>query len=132
MPEAGAIAAAVIVRAGRVLLARRRVAEGGLSWQFPAGKVEPGETVQEAAVREAREEAAVISAASYVLGERVHPVTGRRVFYVACDLISGTARVAAGDEIVEVAWCDIAEVRSYVPSGFFAPVQAYLDAVLRS
>jgi 8-oxo-dGTP diphosphatase len=71
-------------------------------------------------------------AASHVLGDRVHPATGRRMIYVACDPISGTARVADEDEIAEVAWCDIGEVRGYVPSGFFAPVQAYLDAVLRS
>jgi 8-oxo-dGTP diphosphatase len=73
-----------------------------------------------------------MSAASHVLGERVHPVTGRRMVYVACDLVGGTARVAAEDEIAEVAWCDSGEVRGYVPAGFFAPVQAYLDAVLGS
>jgi 8-oxo-dGTP diphosphatase len=39
-----AIAAAVIVSNGRVLLVRRRVQEGRLSWQFPAGKVELGES----------------------------------------------------------------------------------------
>jgi 8-oxo-dGTP diphosphatase len=52
-----------------------------------------------------------MSAASHVLGDRVHPVTGRRVIYVACDLISGTPRVADEDEIAEVAWCDIGQVR---------------------
>ncbi|HEY8982450.1 MAG TPA: NUDIX domain-containing protein, partial [Streptomyces sp.] len=41
------IAAAVIVRGGRVLLVRRRVAEGELVWQFPAGKVEVGEREEE-------------------------------------------------------------------------------------
>ena len=41
-----------------------------------------------------------------LLGGRVHPVMGRRVIYVACDLISGTARVADEDEIADVAWCD--------------------------
>ncbi|GIF01786.1 NUDIX hydrolase [Paractinoplanes rishiriensis] len=46
------IAAAVIVDDGRVLLVRRRVYEGRLSWQFPAGKVEPGESPDAAAVRE--------------------------------------------------------------------------------
>jgi 8-oxo-dGTP diphosphatase len=86
-----------------VLLVRRRVAEGSLSWQFLAGKVERGETAAEAAVREAREEAAVMSAANHVLGERVHPVTGRRVVYVAGDLISGTPGVAGEKEIAEVA-----------------------------
>lgn len=38
------VAAAVIVHEGRVLMVRRRVSEGSLSWQFPARKVEPGET----------------------------------------------------------------------------------------
>ena len=47
------IAAAVIVSKGTVLLIRRRTAEGQLSWQFPAGMVEPGETPADAAVREA-------------------------------------------------------------------------------
>lgn len=36
-----AIAAAVVVHEGRVLMVRRRVSEGRLSWQFPAGEVEP-------------------------------------------------------------------------------------------
>ncbi|MFD5886439.1 NUDIX hydrolase [Streptomyces sp. NPDC060334] len=39
-----AVAAAVIVVDQRVLLVRRRVAEGALAWQFPAGKIEPEET----------------------------------------------------------------------------------------
>ena len=54
--ERPAIAAAIAVKEGRVLMVRRRVAEGELSWQFPAGEVEPGETGEQAAVREAAEE----------------------------------------------------------------------------
>lgn len=34
------IAVAIVVQ-GRVLVVRRRVAEGQLSWQFPAGQIEP-------------------------------------------------------------------------------------------
>jgi hypothetical protein len=45
-----AIAAAIIVSNGHVLLVRRRLTEGSLSWQFPAGEVEPGETAEQAAV----------------------------------------------------------------------------------
>lgn len=51
-----AIAAAVVVHEGRVLMVRRRISEGRLSWQFPAGAVEPGEAREEAAVRETLEE----------------------------------------------------------------------------
>jgi 8-oxo-dGTP pyrophosphatase MutT (NUDIX family) len=50
------VAAAVIVQNRRVLLVRRRVAESSLSWQFPAGKIRPGESAEDAAVRETLEE----------------------------------------------------------------------------
>ncbi|MDY6840571.1 MAG: Nudix family hydrolase [Pseudomonadota bacterium] len=51
------VAVAVIVREGRVLIARRpmHVHLGGLL-EFPGGKVEPGESVQAALVREIAEE----------------------------------------------------------------------------
>lgn len=51
------VAVAAIFRDGRVLIARRpeHVHQGGLL-EFPGGKVEPGETVQQALVREINEE----------------------------------------------------------------------------
>ncbi|WP_411103434.1 NUDIX hydrolase [Streptomyces sp. cmx-4-9] len=101
-----AVAAAVVVHEGQVLLVRRRVAEGRLSWQFPAGKVEAGETGQ------------------------VHPVTGRLMSYTACAVVGGTAHVADADEIAEVAWATLAEIPRYVPYGIFEPVQQHLDAVI--
>jgi 8-oxo-dGTP diphosphatase len=56
--EEQAIAAAIIARGGSVLLVKRRASEGKLSWQFPAGAIEEGESPEDAAVREAREETA--------------------------------------------------------------------------
>ena len=52
------IAAALVWRGRRLFIARRpdEGLLGGL-WEFPGGKVEPGETPSEAAVREVREEA---------------------------------------------------------------------------
>lgn len=128
--EQPAIAAAIIVANGRVLLARRRVAEGELSWQFPAGAVEPGESPQEAAVREAYEETGLNVEAVRRLGERVHPATGRTMVYVACNVVAGTAQVGDADELVEVAWADRAGLTGYVPYPFYGPVQEYFDATL--
>jgi 8-oxo-dGTP pyrophosphatase MutT (NUDIX family) len=54
-----AIAAAVVVSRGRLRSVRRRIGEGALSWQLPAGKVEPGEMPDVAAVGETAEEAGV-------------------------------------------------------------------------
>lgn len=129
MSEQG-IAAAVIVHEGRVLMIRRRVAEGDLSWQFPAGGIEVGESAEVAAVREAAEETGLIVEAIKVLGERVHPKTGRHMSYVACSLVSGTARVADADELAEVSWTVRGDLVALVPYGLFEPVQQYLDGEL--
>ncbi|MGW7001373.1 NUDIX hydrolase [Streptomyces sp. NPDC054933] len=125
------IAAAVVVLDGRVLLVRRAVAEGDLSWQFPAGKFEPGESAERAAVREALEETGLTVEALRVLGERVHPDTGRRIAYVACRVVSGTARPASLREVAEVAWADRVRLAELIPGGVYGPVAAYLDGVLR-
>jgi 8-oxo-dGTP diphosphatase len=124
------IAAAVITHDGKLLLVKRRVKEGTLSWQFPAGAIEEGESASQAAVREAKEETGLVVTDSKVLGERVHPATGRTMIYVACDLIEGDARVVDDEELSEFAWLSRSQLAEYVPYGFFEPVQEYLDAVL--
>ncbi|MFE4797659.1 NUDIX hydrolase [Streptomyces sp. NPDC056708] len=126
------VAAALIVQEGRVLMVRRRVSEGQLSWQFPAGKVEPGEAREDAAVRETREETGLHVVAVKLLGERVHPMTGRLMSYTACEVVGGTAHVAATEEVAELAWVAHGQMPQYVPYGLFEPVQEHLDAVLLS
>ena len=120
------VAAAIIAHGGRVLLVRRRVAEGPLWWQFPAGKVEPGETPTAAAVRETREEVGLIVEAGHVLGSRIHPVTGREMVYVACTMTAGVARVESPDEIDALQWCPTDIIESYLRAGIYPPVLAYV------
>ena len=126
----GAIAAAVIVRDGTVLLIRRRQKEGTLLWALPSGGVEPGETAEQAAVRETREEVGLTVLAQSVLGERIHPATGRRMIYVACAPDEGEAHVVDTDEIDELAWVKKSQLDEYVPHGFYEAVQDYLTAEL--
>ncbi|MCQ0022828.1 NUDIX hydrolase [Streptomyces somaliensis DSM 40738] len=128
--ERPGIAAAIVVNEGRVLMVRRRVSEGQLSWQFPAGEVEPDETREDAAVRETREETGLTVAAVKLLGERVHPKTGRLMSYTACEVLDGTAHVADMEELAELAWVAHGEIPQYVPYGLFEPVQDYLDEAL--
>jgi 8-oxo-dGTP pyrophosphatase MutT (NUDIX family) len=76
--------AVVIVRMGhRVLLVEE---QGEKGWYFPAGKVESGETVEGAAIRETKEEAGIPIVLEGIL--RVEHGVGQggvrcRVFYVA-------------------------------------------------
>ena len=128
--EKPGISAAIIVASGRVLMVRRRISEGELMWQFPAGGIEPGEGAEDAAVRETLEETGLTVKAIRLLGERVHPKTGRAMSYTACEIVDGEARVADDDELDAVAWVAHSEIAEHVPYGLFGPVQEYLDEVL--
>ena len=51
------VVAAVIEHGGRILIGqRRRDAQHSLKWEFPGGKVEPGELPEAAVIRELEEE----------------------------------------------------------------------------
>lgn len=53
------VVAALIVRDGRVLATERGYGEWRGWWEFPGGKIEPGESPRAALIREIREELAV-------------------------------------------------------------------------
>ena len=125
-----AISAAIIVNGGKVLMVRRRVSEGELSWQFPAGAVESGETVEEAAVRETLEETGLSVEAVKLIGDRVHPKSKRFMSYTAARVVSGEAHVADDEELDAIKWVSLDEIPEYVPYGLFEPVQEYLNEVL--
>ncbi len=55
-------------RKGRVALLRERRASGRRRWTLPKGRLEPGETLEEAALREVREEAGVRARVTGYLG----------------------------------------------------------------
>ncbi|MBM3688663.1 MAG: (deoxy)nucleoside triphosphate pyrophosphohydrolase [Actinobacteria bacterium] len=85
------VVAAAIERDGRYLAARRtRPAWAAGRWEFPGGKVEPGETEQQALVREIREELGVEI-------EVVGRISGEWALHDDLVLHLYVARLAAGE-----------------------------------
>jgi 8-oxo-dGTP diphosphatase len=75
------VGAAIVDATGRVLAAQRtRPARYAGQWEFPGGKVEPGETPEQAVVRECREELHVDCTVGPVVGEVDIPIGRLRVY----------------------------------------------------
>ncbi|HVN97082.1 MAG TPA: (deoxy)nucleoside triphosphate pyrophosphohydrolase [Syntrophorhabdaceae bacterium] len=55
-PEYVPVTAAVIEKDGKILIARRKTPFMGYAWEFPGGKLEDNETLEECLKREIREE----------------------------------------------------------------------------
>jgi 8-oxo-dGTP pyrophosphatase MutT (NUDIX family) len=129
VPEPGPVVAAIVTSHLGVLVGRRQ--DGKPPWTFIAGKIEPGESPADAAVREVKEEAGLRIEAGGIIGRRVHPKTGRTMVYMAAQPTHGTD-VFVGDEeeLAEVRWVSLAEAEELMNGMIFEPVQRYLGQAL--
>ncbi len=123
---ADTVVVGIIVSDSKVLLVRRRLAEGKLKWQFPGGRIEALETEVQALEREVFEEVGIECRARRKLGERVHPDTGMTVAYWSCEALGDKAEVADRDELSESRWIKVTELPTFITSDLFEPVRRYL------
>ncbi|WP_405699118.1 NUDIX hydrolase [Streptomyces sp. NBC_01383] len=122
------VAIAVVTRADEVLLVCRR-GDAALSWQFPAGMVKPGGSVESVAIQETHAETGVHCAVRDQLGSRVHPQTGVLASYVLCDYLAGEATNLDAVENVDVAWVPRAALTRFIPADrIYPPVLKALEA----
>ena len=103
------VVAAVVWRDGRLLLTQRPPGGPlGGQWEFPGGKIEPGETPAQALVREIREELHVGATAREVIAVDRHQYTHGldvEIHFIACELDS--FELVAGPGIHDIRWWDL-------------------------
>ncbi|WP_436526449.1 (deoxy)nucleoside triphosphate pyrophosphohydrolase [Actinoplanes sp. HUAS TT8] len=113
-PSPRVIVAAVIIAGGRVLACQRSAPpEAAGKWEFPGGKVEPGETDQQALARECVEELGITVEVGPRVGPDVPLAHGRAVLRVyAVEVLDGepealehkALRWLAVDQLDSVPW----------------------------
>lgn len=114
------VSAVALIDADRRVLVQRRQhgAQHGSLWEFPGGKIEPGESPEDAAVRELAEELSL-----HITRDNLKPISfacgdaqtsgGRRslvILLFACEAWQGTPQANVASEL---AWCDPAELTTW-------------------
>lgn len=108
------VVAALIWDEGKFMICQRPAHKArGLLWEFVGGKVEPGETKEQALIRECREELAVTLCAGDVFMDVVHEYPD-----ITVHLTLYHARIAQGVpqklEHNDIRWITPAEIPDYV------------------
>jgi mutator protein MutT len=121
-------ASAAVFRDGRVLIARR--ANPPHLWSLPGGRVGAGETPEQAAIREVREETGVdceiVALAGEIDVER--PGVRYRISAFAARWLTGEAR--PGPEASAVEWIKPEELAGYETTEGLAEIVARARAIL--
>ena len=101
------IVLAIITFQSRVLIIHRSQKDKDvpeLSWAFPGGKIENGETIEHALNREVKEEAGIEIEHSTLVYARVIPQTSILALYYHCPLSDEQKVIANSREVVDYAW----------------------------
>lgn len=106
------VAAALAIAEGKVMLTRRapgQQLEG--YWEFPGGKVEPGETVQQCIEREINEELHLACTAHRIFQERVYEYKRGAINLIGVFVdVSGEPKLHVHDRLV---WVPISDLLNF-------------------
>jgi 8-oxo-dGTP diphosphatase len=95
----------IIWKEGKVLIARKRTGKTlATFWEFPGGKLEPGEAAETALRRELLEELGMQVAVCDYFGSRIHhyPEVSIELICYNCNFIAASFKLSDHDEIAFV------------------------------
>ncbi|MFG2076693.1 8-oxo-dGTP diphosphatase [Nonomuraea maritima] len=123
------VVAAVIVASGERVLAAQRADPPALAggWEFPGGKVDPGESEEAALVRECVEELGVQIAVGERVGDDWPLAEGYLMRVYLCSLVSGTPQAR---EHLALRWLGPGEYYSVDWLGADLPVMKTVENLL--
>jgi 8-oxo-dGTP diphosphatase len=107
------VVAGLIADGGRVLITQRRADQSlPLQWEFPGGKVEPGEAPVAALARELAEEIGVVVEVGEIWDVLFHayPAFDLVMLVYACRISDGQPRAV---EVADVAWVAVDELPAW-------------------
>ncbi len=112
-PDFLPVTAAVIEKNGKVLIARRKHPFMGHNWEFPGGKLEDNESLEECLKREIREELGIDIAVGKLISSRKHVLNCQS----AIVLYAYRARCLSGNIVLndheEIAWVAPEDLQKY-------------------
>lgn len=96
------VVAGIMLRDGMIFAAQRNEkAHQGLKWEFPGGKVEKGETPEQALERELFEELGIRTKTGALFSEKIHvyPEKTVRVLFYFTEIVSGEPKALEANQV---------------------------------
>ena len=120
-------------KAGKVIIINRlwpeKSADGStkLTYAFPGGNIDEGETPEEALIREVRCETGIKIKVLKKISERTHPQFPVKINYYECEFIPGSMKpIMDVHEVASVKWVSPSELKNYFTTDLDPKVAKFL------
>ncbi len=104
------VAGVVLIKDGKFLLVQEKQPKAYKQWNLPGGKVDKGETIEQAAIREAKEEVGLdVQLVKFL--QVIHQGIERPVIHAYLAEITGGELTIPEDELLDSGWFTYDEVK---------------------